>query len=374
MNQPIRILHWGLTEGCGGIEAFIMDLYRHIDRKKVQFDFLENHSMKKFIYENEINQMGGRVFRVLYSQREDYKKSKNCLIDFLKKHPEIVGIHVHANFLYAKLLKDAKKAGLPIRILHSHNSGVNRKESLKEKFRSIFVRRQISRYPSVFFTCSDLAANFMFPNKEYKWIKNGINTEKYDYNLETRIRIRNYLGIGDETLIGFVGNLRMQKNPYYLIDIFEQFHKKNTTSKLLVIGSGVLEEDIKKYVLSKKLDDAVLFTGLVSNVHEMYQAMDAFLLPSLYEGLPVVLVEAQTSGLPCFAADSITKQICVTENIRYISINEEPSQWAEIIFNTLSNYKRESNRKQIIDAGFDMKDVAFEVQNYYLSHYNDRND
>ena len=371
MSYPIRILHWGLSGGRGGIEAFIMDLYRNIDREKVQFDFLEDHNMREFIYEDEIRQMGGRVFRVLYSQRENYVKSKKCFIEFLKNHPEIVGVHVHANFLYGKLLKDAKKAGIPIRILHSHNSGVNRKESMKNKFRNVIARWQINKYPSAYFTCSDLAADFMFPNQKSTWIKNGINISKYDYDPETRCRIRHYLGIEDETLIGFVGNLRMQKNPYYLIDIFEQFHKKNSKSKLLIVGSGILEKDIKNYVLSKNLGDDVIFLGLITNVHEMYQAMDGFLLPSLYEGLPVVLVEAQTAGLPCFVADSITKQISVTENIQYISIHRSPEKWAEIMDNMLSNYKRRSHKEEIIDSGFDMADVAMGVQSYYLSHYQD---
>lgn len=367
-NQPIRILHWGLLNSRGGIESFIMNLYRNIDRNKVQFDFLEDHNLGEFIYEDEIEQMGGRVFRVLYSKKENYEKSKNCLIDFLKEHPEIVGIHVHANFFYASLLKDAKKAGLPIRILHSHNSSQDENEGVKKKIRNFIVKRDINKYPSDYFTCSDLATKYMFPKKESIWIKNGIDVDKFDYDVEIRNKIRADIGIKDETVIGFVGNLREQKNPFFVIDIFEKYYHSNNKSKLIIIGEGKFEDKLKLYVKEKQLENNVLFIGMVSNVNEYYQAMDAFLLPSLYEGLPVVLVEAQTSGLPCFVADNITRQIKVTDNIKYISIDDKPEEWAKIIQGTLDTFKRQSNKKEVCNAGFYMKDVAKQVENYYLNN------
>ncbi len=372
MEKPIRILHWGLLGGRGGIETFIMNLYRNIDRRKVQFDFLENHDLGRLVYEDEIERMGGRVFRILYSQRENYQKARTCFINFLKDHPEIVGVHVHANFLYAKLLKDAKKVGIPIRILHSHNSAAEAEKSIKEKIRNYIVRKQIAKYPTAYFACSDIAADFMFPNKKYLWIKNGIDVQQYDYNPQIRQKIRETMGLGNEILIGFVGNLRTQKNPFFMIDVFEQFYKSNPDSKLLVVGSGILEQEIKHYVHSKKLDDFVIFLGTIPNVYEMYQAMDAFLLPSFYEGLPVVLVEAQAAGLPCFVSDHITQQIGVTEYIKYLSLESSPSQWAQMMQNTLDGFIREGGKKEVVKSGFDIKNVAAEVQNYYLSHIKSR--
>lgn len=365
-TKPIRILHWGLTNSRGGIESFIMDLYRNIDRTKVQFDFLEDYNMDKLIYEDEIIQMGGHIYRVLYSLRENYKKSRICMIEFLKEHPEIIGIHVHANFLYGALLRDAKKAGLSIRILHSHNIKPYEKESIKTKLRNYIVRKQINKYPTDYLACSDQAAEYMFPGKEFVWVKNGIDVNKFDYNVSVRNEMRSQLVVENKTVIGFVGNLRMQKNPFFVIDIFEQYHIRNKESVLLMIGEGKLEEELKRYAKDKHLMECVFFLGARKDIEKLYQAMDLFLFPSLFEGFGMVVVEAQTSGLPCIVSNTVPLQAKVTNLVKYLSVDDDSEQWAKEIEKSLSGFVREGKKAEIYSAGFDMARVAEIIEKYYL--------
>lgn len=371
-NKPIRILQWGLFGGVGGIETFIMNLYRHIDKSKVQFDFLEAHDMEPFRYEEEINEMGGHVYRILYSERENYKKSKTCLVDFLKEHPEIQGIHVHANFPYGTLLKYAKEANLPIRFLHSHNSSDNDSvnvrglRKIKYAIRSIRAGRQIKKYPTHYLACSDRAAEYMFPDENYIWIKNGVDLNRFDFNPQVREEVRKDNHINNDTkVIGFVGHLRTQKNPMRMLEIFNVYHKKNCDSVLWIIGIGELEEDMRNYVSNNSLDACVKFLGQRTDVERLYQAFDGFLLPSIFEGLPVVLVEAQAAGLPCFVSDVQTRQVQLTNEAKYISLDESNEQWAEVMESTLKNYVRKSNYKLLREAEFDIEDTARNIEALY---------
>lgn len=372
-EKAIRILIWGMSENIGGIETFIMNVYRNIDRNKVQFDFLCSHDSPSIAFEEEIVHMGGRIFRIMYSERESIIKSRRGLKDLFKNHPEIKGVHLNANFPYAFPLKYAKKAGIKLRIIHSHNSAGIEKErygikKILDKLRKKQITYQINKYPNIYLACSDLAGAYMFKDKPFRWIKNGINISDFQFDENTRKEYRKKLGIDNNTtVIGFIGRYREQKNPLYMLEIFKEYTLINCKSVLVMIGIGEMKDAVDKKIKELRLEQKVIQLGKREDTSNLYKMMDAFLLPSLYEGLPVVLVEAQSSGLDCFVSDTTTKQVNLTELINFCSIKNSPTQWAKLMNQQIKKHKREDYAEQMTNKGFDMKDVAKELEKIYLS-------
>lgn len=377
-DEPIRIAHWGLLAGRGGVEVLVMGLYSHMDRSKIQFDFLAEHDAPRMAFEDDIERMGGRVFRIMYSRHDSPTKAGTCVKDFLNDHPEIRGIHVHTNFPYIEPIKQAAQVGLPLRILHSHNAGVqnddqgNALHKLIRKVRDTQIRHDIGRYPTHYFACSSLAAEYMFPGKPYTWIRNGIETDRFAYSQQVRDRVRAELGLDDDvTAIGFCGRLRPQKNPVFLIDVFQRYLALNPKSVLLIIGDGELRDDVEARVAQHGIADHVRFLGGErSDVNELYQAMDAFVLPSIFEGFGIVYLEAQCAGLPCLAsADVVPREVKVTDLLDFVSLRQDPDHWAHALDNRIrSAGERRDRSTELRDAGFDLAGVAGELQRFYLDH------
>ncbi len=362
-----RIAIWGYFGGYGGIERMVFNFYKNMNREKVQLDFILPHDFGKIAYEDEILDMGGRVFRILYSEKESLIKSRTCWKKYFKENPEVAGIHVHANFPYAFPLVMAKKCGVPLRILHSHNSNTFKlNNKLIGKIRDRIVRKQIDNAPTVYLSCSDKASEFMFPGKDYIWIKNGIDIEKFAYNQVLREKIRKQYGIQDkEILIGVVGHLTEVKNPLYSLEVFREYLKFNENAKLAFIGIGALQEQLKEKVSSYGLEKKVLLLGAMKDTYAWYQAFDLFLLPSKFEGFPVVLAEAQTSGLPCLVSDVVTRQVNITGLVHYRSLEDSLDLWAKEI-ETLVKRERKDCREKMLEHGFDIKQVSKQVEEIYL--------
>lgn len=372
---PIRVLQWGMTTQLGGLESFIMGLYRNMDRDLVQFDFLQAHNEGKLVNEEEIKSLGGRIYRVIYPQRESLIRSRTCLRDFFKEHSEYNIVHLNANFPYIFPLQAAKKAGVNTRILHAHNAPVSNPTSslvlnCKTKIRNNFIKQQVYQSPTHYFACSDLAAHFMFPKADYKIINNGIDTEGFAFDAEIRKKTRMQLGLSDDCLvIGFCGNLRWQKNPLFTVQIFAKIHERVPKSVLLMIGDGILHPEVKLLVDEYNLTDSVLMLGQQKDVKPFYQAMDYFLLPSNFEGLGMVYIEAQCAGLPCLAsADVVPSSAKVTDLLHFVSLSEGADAWANILLSLKRSVHREVYASRVREAGYDMRDVAFELQNFYLEH------
>lgn len=367
MKEPIRILQWGMTSNYGGIEMFIMNIYRHIDREKVQFDFLLGPNDPPVAFEDEILSMGGRIFRVMYPEREKPLTAGYRLRKFLKEHPEIKGVHVHANFPYAFPVAQAKKCGIPLRIIHSHNSDGRASNGLKSKIRNLRIEKDILNAPTHRFSCSSLAGDWMFGSADYTWIKNAIDTQKYAFSEKVRQRVRQSLNIEQKTVIGFVGRVDEQKNPQMVIKVFREIWKRKQNAVLLFIGKGKEEDEIKSLTQKYGLSDSVRFLGMRKDVNELYQAMDLFLLPSRFEGLGIVLVEAQCAGLPCLAsADVIPPQVKLTNLLEFVSLNESAEKWAENALHKLAETKRRDRSKEVADAGFEIRQMAKEMEAFYL--------
>ena len=302
----------------GGVESVIMNYYRHLDHKKIQFDFICDEDSTRIPYD-EIKKLGGRVFLVpKYQKLPQYLKA---LKDLFRKNQYHI-VHSNVNTLSVFPLYAAKKAGVPVRISHSHSTS-NPKEWKRNIIKNI-LRPFSKRYATDYFACSELAGRYLFGNKtfdhgEVKIIHNAIDLDKFKFDPEARKKLRKELDIKEKTVvIGHVGRFVKQKNHDFLIDVFKEYHTKNPDSKLLLIGTGPLEEKIKAKVKKLNLSDSVLFLGQREDTNKLYSAMDVFCLPSLYEGLGMVLIEAQMNGLPCLASDKVPKEAKITENIDFI--------------------------------------------------------
>ena len=306
----------------GGVESVIMNYYRHLDHSKIQFDFICDEDSTRIPYD-EIKKLGGRVFLVpKYQNLSKYLKA----LEKLFKENQYRIVHSNINTLSVFSLYAAKKAGVPIRISHSHSTS-NPKEWKRNLIKNT-LRPFSKRYATDYFACSELAGRYLFGNKtfdrgEVKIIHNAIDIDKFRFDEVVRKKLRKEFGIKNSTIvIGHVGRFVQQKNHTFLVDVFKEYHKKNPDSKLLLVGSGPLEDEIKKKVERLDLEDSVLFLGQRDDINKLYSVMDVFCLPSLYEGLPVVGIEAQATGLPTIFSNRISKEVIVSSYAKIVSIQD----------------------------------------------------
>ena len=364
-EAPIRVAHIIGKWLGGGVESVVMNYYRHIDRTKIQFDFLCDEDSTNIPYE-EIEQLGGRVILIPPYQKV-FKYQKELIRIFKKNNYKIV--HSHINTLSVFPLRAAKKAGVKVRIAHSHST-TNKKEWKKNLLKQVL--RPFSKvYATNYMCCSELAGRWLFGDKTYDsgkvyLLNNAIDLDKFKYNESLRKEKRKGLNIKDDTLvIGHIGRFVAQKNHTFLIDIFNELHKKNPSSLLLLVGQGPLKEEIENKVKELELDDSVRFLGQRNDTNELYQAFDVFLFPSLYEGLGMVLIEAQCGGLTCIASTEVPKIAKLTELVYFLSLNQNVNKWADEIIKC-KNIKRISRVKEIANGGYDINVESKKIVEEYL--------
>lgn len=358
----IRILHVVTYMGHGGLETMIMNYYRHIDREKIQFDFLVHRDFKAD-YDQEIKQLGGHIYYLprLNPFSINYRKELN---QFLKEHSYQI-IHVHQDCLSSIALKSACKNGIPVRIAHSHNA--NQDRNIKYLIKRFYMR-SIPKYATHLFACGKEAGDWMFQGKPFEIMNNAIDSQKFKYDELLRTGIRKALSIkDDEIVIGHVGRFFYQKNHEFIIDIFHKLSQKNKSFKLMLIGTGNLEDKIKEKVKELNLQDKVLFLGNRNDVNELMQSMDIFLFPSHYEGLPVTLVEAQASGLPIIKSNNVPDQCKITPNVCSLSLDDNVNNWVNKILEVSESFERTDTSKYIKDAGYDINSNVKWLEDFYLS-------
>ncbi|HOO25406.1 MAG TPA: glycosyltransferase family 1 protein, partial [Clostridiales bacterium] len=315
MTKPERVLHVINSMNLAGAESLLMNIYRNIDRKKIQFDFLLNIKEKSY-FEDEILTLGGRIYKMRSIRELGPLLYKKELKRFFQTHSEYKIIHSHLEATTGIILEAARETDKSVRIAHAHNSSHNRSSvfyHLENLFKDC-CKRKIKNSATDYFACSELAADFLFGRNapERKLIKNAIGGEKYIFSQETRREIRKEFIIEDDTcVIGHVGRFYEQKNHLFLIEVFEKYQRINPSSILWLIGDGKIEEKIRKEVSSRGIEEKVVFWGQRSDVADLMQAMDVFMLPSKHEGLSLALVEAQTAGLPCLVSDRVTTESCL---------------------------------------------------------------
>lgn len=349
----------------GGVEAVIMNYYRNIDRSKVQFDFICDEDSTNIPYD-EIKKLGGRV--IICPPYQKIFEYERFLIDLFKKNKYKI-VHSNINTLSIFPLRAAKKAGVHIRIAHSHST-TNKKE-LKKNLMKQALRPFSKKYATDYFACSELAGRWLFGNKTFEQgkvtiINNAIDLDKFKYDEKIRKEKRKELNINDDTLIvGHIGRFVAQKNHTFLIDVFSELHKKEKNSILLLIGQGPLMGEIKQKVETLGISDSVKFLGQRDDVNELYQVFDVFLLPSLYEGLPVVGVEAQATGLLCELSSDMTKETKVLDTTRFISLERTPEEWVKIILEDCSKFKRHDTTEEITKNNFNIKKEVSKLEDKY---------
>lgn len=346
-----------------------MSVYRNIDREQLQFDFLLN-STSEGVYTNEIQQMGGRVYSVP-SRKKGILKNKKVLKEFFKEHQEYNIIHQHVSSLTnIEPIKAAKRAKIPIRIIHSRN---NMQNGFIHNILHRINKIKIDQYATDYFGISKLAINWLYKRKmikenKCKIIPNGIQIDNFLFSKEKRLKIRKELNIEDKIVIGNVAKFLEQKNHKFLVKLFYELSKTHNDVILLLLGTGKLEDKIKQKVKKLNIEDKVIFLGVKKNANDYMNAMDVFVCPSLYEGFGRVLIEAQTCDLPCVAtSNTIPEEVKILDTFQFISLKENKNKWIDAIEKVLNYKERVDRKKDIQEAGYDIEQIAKKLQNYYLS-------
>lgn len=362
-DEPIRVLQI-LPGGhvCGGIENFVMNYYRNLDRTKVQFDFLVHYNDKGY-YDDEILKLGGKIYYTNIRNDKKIIKYIKYLNNFFKEHKEYKIIHGHMPGLAPLYFFVARINHVKCRIAHSHVTDTEK--TLKGRLLKLIIY-SISFFSNYYFACSKEAGKFMFKNKKFEIINNAIDFEKFKYDENKRLKIREELGIDDKFVVGCVGRFNQQKNHQFLIRIFYELLKNNSNSVLLLIGEGELENDIRAQASNLGIIDKVIFLGVKNDVGYWYNAFDSFVLPSNFEGLGIVLIESQVNGLPTYTSSVVPEEANVSNLIKFISLSDDPKEWAKKI---AKGKIRVDKTFEIDRKGYNLKKEAIKLQNKYIDLY-----
>lgn len=363
-KEPVRVLQIVGIAGNGGVEAVILNYYRHMDRSKVQFDFVA-HKNPSENFVREVKKGGGRLYEVTPYMKNVFVFTYEIYRIIRDGRYEIV--HSNMNSLSVFPLFAAWLAGAKVRILHNHTT-----DTKAEGMRTILKRvlRPLAKlFANQYWACSELAARWMYGEHavnagEITIIPNAIDLKKFAFNQEKRDRLRSKLGIKDELVIGHVGRFMKQKNHDFLIDIFAAVVKEKPDAKLILIGEGPLENEIKAKVKRLSLENNVVFLGVRSDVADLYNVMDLFVLPSFYEGLPVVGVEAQANGLKCLFSDKVTSESKLLQSTDFISLDVVNNWTNSIISSSIMKEKRTVRADNRI-RDFSIEEAAISLQLIY---------
>lgn len=366
MQEPIRIVHNIASLHLGGSQAFVMNMYRNIDRSKVQFDFVVTPETKEGFYD-EITNLGGKIFSCPRYKGTNHIQYNKWWDDFFNEHPEYKVIHGHVRSTASIYLKIAKRHGL-VTIAHSHStSNGNGISAIVKRIMQLPIRKQAD----YLFACSDKAGKWLFGEKaitqqNYYMIPNGVDLKRFEFDENKRNQMRMTLGIKkDMMILGHIGRLSTPKNHKFLLNVFNKYHKINSNSKLLLVGDGELFDCIKEHIDKLNISDAVIMTGSKQNTEDYYQVMDIFVFPSLWEGLPVSVVEAQANGLQCLISDVITHDVDLTDLIQYLPLDEE--LWLGAIVEAHKKKRMGLTNENIQRLQpFDALTVANKLQEFYL--------
>ena len=365
MDYPVKVLILDTVMDRGGAEAMTMNYMRNMDRTKVQYDFLV-HRDYRAAYEDEIEQLGGKIYRICPIYPQNFHRYKKEIRKFFIEHPKYKIIHCNMSELGYFAYKEAYKLGIPVRICHSHNTP--RGFDLKMLFRYYF-RFRLQKYITHKFTCGIEAGDWLYGKKsrnDFIMQNNAIETKNYIYNDKVELEVRKEFNIQNKLVIGHVGRFFPQKNHEFIIDIFNE---KNSNAILMLVGGGELKDElmnkIKNKVKELGLESVVIFTGVRKDVNRLLQCFDVFILPSLFEGLPVTMVEAQAAGLKCIISDRVPTDCIITDNVEILKLSDQPSLWADKILEC-SKFKKENMYDEICESGFDIKENAKWLENFYI--------
>ena len=367
-DGPIRVLNLFTIMDRGGAETMVMNYYRKIDRSKVQFDFLV-HRQQRGAYEDEIEALGGRIYRMSPIYPQNFRKYKKELRAFFQEHPEYRIIHAHMSELGYFAFREAARQGVPVRICHAHNAPHG--FDLKMIVRTYFKKRMMP-YVTHLFMCGIESGRWLFGEENesrFIMLNNAIDAAAYSYDPRRRQAVRQDLGLTGELVVGHVGRFNKQKNHPFLIELCAALLKREPNAVLLLVGGGEDQPRIEQKVRDLGIAERVRFLGVRSDVADLMQAMDVFAFPSLFEGLPVTMVEAQAAGLPCLISDGIPQECILTQGlVEIVPLAAGPEAWAERVLEK-RNFPRTDRRAEIAAHGFDITTEAIKLQEFYQNAY-----
>lgn len=350
----------------GGAETMVMNYYRNIDKSKIQFDFLV-HRKERGAYDDEIEAMGGRIYRMIPIYPQNFVKYKQMLKEFFDQHDEYKIVHSHMSELGYFALQEAKRKHVPNRIVHAHNAPSTYDYKYIVRW---YFKKRIAALTTHRMMCGQSSGIWLFGKKhisEFIQMNNAIDAKHFTYNKEISYKIKSDLGLSNSFVIGHVGRFDEQKNHVFLIEIFKEVHDRNKNAVLLLVGDGKLRNSIKAKADKLGLTDSVIFTGVRSDVPSLFQAMDVFLFPSLYEGLGIVAVEAQAAGLHTIVSDKIPQEAFITKLIEAVPLTKSKEIWAEKILKNQRGYERRDTYNEICHAGYDVKVNVKWLENFYVN-------
>lgn len=354
----IRVVHVLGDLSVGGVESFIMSIYRRIDREKIQFDFIV-HKLENDAYREEIERLGGRIFIL---DRLDFKNPLKYIRDLdeiLENHKEISILHCHFRGTEALILKKAKKHGL---MTISHNHGAQKYSKFKSLIRSIF-KKDVIKYSDLKFACSDEVGNEFYSKGNFIKINNGIDVEKYKFDEDIRQKTRKELDLSHKYVLINVGSLSDIKNQKFLIGLMPDLLEKNPDIRLVLVGDGLKKSELKDLSNDLSVKDQVIFLGNSDRVNELLMGADIFLFPSLREGLGIAAIEAQASGLVTLLSTNVPRDTGLTSSARFIDLDRE--KWIDQIIN--NKLDRQDNIDQIRSKGYDISTSASELSRIYIN-------
>lgn len=364
----IRVLHSVSNMDRAGIETMLMNYYRHMDREKVQFDFLCNKT-KPGAYDEEVKALGGKIYHTPGLNPIKYPKYLKYMKNLFSEHSEYKIVEAHNGALGVYALHAAKVNNIETRIFHAHGASITKDWKLPIK---LVCKALLPANMTHHYTCGIAAAECYFGKKvveagDYEFIPNAIEVDRFVYNEQIRNRIRSEFNLEGKHVVGHVGRFMAQKNHSFILEIFSELVKKDSDAQLVLLGDGELMDEMKNKVKQLGIEKAVTFVGNVGNANEWYQAFDCFILPSIWEGLPVVGVEAQAADLPCIFSTNVTKEIGLSEKVKFLSLNDEKEKWVNAILDYLKCEKRVNNKELIVNKHYDITTEAINLQNKYLA-------
>lgn len=357
-----RVLQVVTIMNRGGAETMIMNYYRNMDRDKIQFDFLV-HRKERGVYDDEIETLGGKIYRTDPIRPWNYGKYRKWLSDFFTEHREYIAIHAHIQENSGFVLDAAKKSGIPVRASHSHIAPNH--IDYKYIFR-LYANRFLTNSVTHRFACGEKAGKFLYKNDAFKVLPNAVDLHAFKYNPIMREKKRKELGISSNLVIGNVARFHPVKNQSYLVDIFKSLYDKRKDAILLLIGNGPEQKNVREKVNMLGLDECVKFLNVRNDVNELLQAVDVFIFPSKLEGLPLSLIEAQAASLPCLLSDRVAEETAITDLVKFIPLEAPPEYWADIALKLYSK-PREDISEKIKRAQYDIETNAQWLQKFYLN-------
>ena len=351
----IRILHCVAGLDRGGYEAFIMNVYRHIDRSKIQFDFLYSFDG---VYTDEIRKLGGKLYQIPFITQKGPFVYRKAVMKFFREHPEYKIVHSHMDKFSGLIMECAAKNNVPVRISHSHS--IKNEGNFLFHIVKNYYGKFIAPYCTHRFACSEPAGLWLFGSSEnVSVVKNGVNTQLFN---NTDLRDENVFTVAN------IGRFVPAKNHSFLIDVFSELYKLDNSSRLVLAGTGALMEQIKTKVSDLNLTDYVTFLGDCNNIPSLLSKTDVVCMPSLFEGLPVTLIETQSAGVPCVISTGIPSEVDITGDVEFLSLDDSPAVWANKLLECKGKSKSD-NREKIINSGYDIYSTANYLQQFYIENY-----